>query len=241
MAAAEPICESPPRKVPVIWQDHTCEGCGKTFRPKRAENNRYCSRDCWYSTAASKAEARAVTCEGAHCPVYCQLCPGCGRAYVSRKPTKCCPSSTCYQRLAIRQSRPDLLTARPCPQCATLFVPHTRGRPLQYCSPSCLKRATKNSFGTRTARAKAAGVICEPVDRTLVFARDGWTCRLCGTGTPRTAMGSMVPNAPELDHVIPLACKGPHTYGNTQCLCRRCNMWKKDRVLGEKDRPHWAL
>lgn len=47
--------------------------------------------------------------------------------------------------------------------------------------------------------------------------------RLCGCGTPKRLRGSYEPSAPELDHVVPLAMGGTHTWGNVKCSCRRCN------------------
>jgi 5-methylcytosine-specific restriction endonuclease McrA len=67
------------------------------------------------------------------------------------------------------------------------------------------------------------------VDPFTVFDRDGWRCRACGTVTPKELRGTIEPNAPELDHVVPLAMGGGHTYKNTQLLCRSCNRLKSDK------------
>jgi 5-methylcytosine-specific restriction endonuclease McrA len=40
-------------------------------------------------------------------------------------------------------------------------------------------------------------------------------------------------DAPELDHIVPLACGGAHTYQNTQCTCRECNGRKGATILGQ--------
>lgn len=32
-----------------------------------------------------------------------------------------------------------------------------------------------------------------------------------------------------LDHIVPISKGGPHTYSNTQCLCRDCNLKKSDK------------
>jgi 5-methylcytosine-specific restriction endonuclease McrA len=62
-----------------------------------------------------------------------------------------------------------------------------------------------------------------------VFERDGWKCQICGKQTPRARRGYRYSNAPELDHRIPISKGGPHTYGNTQCACRACNLEKSNR------------
>lgn len=68
------------------------------------------------------------------------------------------------------------------------------------------------------------------VDRTKLFERDGWRCYICGDETPREMMGSHHPRAPEVDHIIPFAAGGQHTWVNTACACRSCNSAKKDSL-----------
>ena len=69
----------------------------------------------------------------------------------------------------------------------------------------------------------------ERVDRQVVFERDAWMCRLCMRPTNRHA-DFPDPDYPTLDHIIPLARGGPHTYGNVQTACFRCNASKGDRL-----------
>ena len=73
----------------------------------------------------------------------------------------------------------------------------------------------------------------ENVDPLKVFARDKWRCTLCGVKTPIELRGTLKPNAPELDHILPVSKGGTHTYTNTQCACRRCNSTKADKPLGQ--------
>lgn len=74
----------------------------------------------------------------------------------------------------------------------------------------------------------------EYVNPFKVFERDGWRCQICGKPTPRSRRGTLHPNAPELDHIVPISKGGPHAYANTQCACRACNIEKGDRfALGQ--------
>ncbi|MGK2903149.1 MAG: HNH endonuclease [Mycobacterium sp.] len=77
-------------------------------------------------------------------------------------------------------------------------------------------------------RAKLAEVVVEEVLHSVVFERDRYTCMLCGIKCDPEA-GRWASNLPTLDHIIPLAHGGEHSYGNTQTLCRRCNCRKGDR------------
>jgi 5-methylcytosine-specific restriction endonuclease McrA len=56
-----------------------------------------------------------------------------------------------------------------------------------------------------------------------VFKRDGYRCQLCGIKTR-----GMVPNpkAPTVDHIVPLAHGGDHSFLNVQCACFACNSRK---------------
>jgi 5-methylcytosine-specific restriction endonuclease McrA len=90
-----------------------------------------------------------------------------------------------------------------------------------------LKHAAK---AKRRAREAIAAQAFDPMK---VFARDGWRCRLCGAKTPRAFRGTYEPNAPELDHIVPLALGGSHTPGNCQLACRSCNGRKGATALGQ--------
>ena len=87
---------------------------------------------------------------------------------------------------------------------------------------------------THRKRARLAGRENERVDRIKVFSRANWKCQLCGTATPRSLLGTMQPNAPTLDHIVPISKGGAHAYLNLQCACWACNCWKKkDNVQGQ--------
>ncbi|MGE3807155.1 MAG: HNH endonuclease [Gemmataceae bacterium] len=112
---------------------------------------------------------------------------------------------------------------------------------LAYCSESCAKAAYRGSQAFKAhkrARRKAdkyrrrASVI-ERFDPLEVLARDRWRCQLCGVKTPERLRGTYQPNAPELDHIIPIALGGSHSRANTQCACRSCNGTKGARELGQ--------
>jgi 5-methylcytosine-specific restriction endonuclease McrA len=60
-----------------------------------------------------------------------------------------------------------------------------------------------------------------PLTRNAVFARDGHRCQYC-TGP-----------AESLDHVIPKSRGGTHSWDNVVACCRRCNIRKGSKLLGE--------
>lgn len=65
-------------------------------------------------------------------------------------------------------------------------------------------------------------------------ARDGDFCRACGFKIDFDA-AKYDDLAPEIDHIVPLAREGTHTWDNVQLLHGRCNRTKSDRLI--PDRP----
>lgn len=86
-----------------------------------------------------------------------------------------------------------------------------------------------------------------------VLARDGHVCGYCGVENLRTGSGG----AGTMDHIIPRAKGGRHTWENVTASCRPCNSIKRDytldqmlemgpdkpNVLGEKEKwaARWTL
>lgn len=61
-----------------------------------------------------------------------------------------------------------------------------------------------------------------PVSRREVFRRDHYTCQYCRS-----------PKRLTLDHVLPRAKGGTHTWDNVVTACESCNWAKGDRLLAE--------
>lgn len=101
------------------------------------------------------------------------------------------------------------------------------------CQPCRLRRPASKDAARKARKLTERGVRTEMVDARQVLARDGWRCQLCGVKTPPRYRGSFRPNAPEVDHIIPIACGGEHSYRNTQCACRQCNLAKRDSPMGQ--------
>lgn len=70
----------------------------------------------------------------------------------------------------------------------------------------------------------------EHVDHMTVYERDNWICHICGEGIDPQASGEDVMKA-SLDHVIPLAGGGEHSYANCKAAHLSCNASKGARIL----------
>lgn len=208
----------------------------------------YCSSSCkqraWSN--ANPARARAWKPKRVQNPFsiyFTGYCCDCGCAVGGRWELKRC--QRCTSERQRRASREAVLASNQakhkaigkvvcCRGCGCEFCP-LYGEKLTMTCPACqpvLKHEMRLAAkARRSKRLRTANR--ETVVRRKVFERDGWKCKLCGTNTPKQLMGSTQPNAPELDHAMPVSRDGAHTYANTQLLCRSCNGWKGAMTMDE--------
>ena len=74
-------------------------------------------------------------------------------------------------------------------------------------------------------RALKRGVTIEKVSRAVVYERDSGRCHLCGR--------KVNPKRWHLDHLIPLARGGEHSYLNVAVACPKCNMHKGVKAVAQ--------
>lgn len=93
---------------------------------------------------------------------------------------------------------------------------------------SAAKRAPQRRDAARKRRAAIRAVRVEQVNSHVVFEQASWVCGICDTGIPRITLWPH-PLSASLDHIIPLASGGEHSYANTQPAHLACNMSKGAR------------
>jgi 5-methylcytosine-specific restriction endonuclease McrA len=74
-------------------------------------------------------------------------------------------------------------------------------------------------------RAQRLGAEAVLVERDEILERDNNRCRECKTDLRGQTW--------HLDHIVPLALGGTHTWGNLQALCAPCNWSKGARLAGQ--------
>lgn len=225
-------------------QAKTCAHCGvdfgKDYKPKGGRPKRFCGQSCAEAFHAAKGIAATAPRRAARLverlsrQAQVHPCVVCSSPIVGSIRQTC--SRVCHYLLSQSKQigKPKLQPDFPkvC-ACGKSFMAHrTSSRLCQRCS---LK--TGRRIGKALRKARIEGVYCENVDPFKVFTRDHWRCRRCGVETPRSLRGTYDDDAPELDHIVPLAHGGAHTYLNTQCLCRRCNRVKGASVQGQPALP----
>lgn len=207
----------------------SCRVCGAPYQqtgPRHLSCSRACSRS---HIAAVRPSRAALVLDARNC-----LC--CGdefqpRTYQNNYCSARCKSLSKLQNAkASRTPKRDAALVKQCQECGGDFSPRDTRQYL--CSVSCNAKV-QGRIGSRTRRARIAGVPSERVDPILVFERDGWRCHICGVKTLKAKRGSIHPRAPELDHIIPIARGGEHSYRNTACSCSTCNRSKGAKLIGQ--------
>lgn len=77
-------------------------------------------------------------------------------------------------------------------------------------------------------RARKRNAFVEVVDPLVVYERDEGICGICGQFIPPSEKY-------DVDHIIPLAKKGTHSYRNSQLSHIHCNSWKSGRMVVVED------
>lgn len=218
---------------------------------KRGLKNRWCSRACMSAAFTAIRNELLSKSPPKFSKIKCSKCLDCLTPLVSRgnsggnsggnKARQRC--ARCTRAYALNNAALAGLVLHKekartvfCKHCEIVFCPLYGAKRTTYCSDYCAVSAFRRLPSTRAkkrtekairrARERANLPFCEAFDPFDVFERDGWQCRLCGIDTPRSLRGTYQADAPELDHIIPLALGGSHTKANTQCACRSCNALK---------------
>lgn len=217
-----------------------CLSCGAQFQHAqvgKGRKPRYCSPEC----RATRDKAQKLACRQRRkagvrvnaaprrTPVMVSfVCENCGASASREKAhegNRFC-SAKCHDDHHWERRKAEPVAERQCKACGIAFQP--KGTAHVYCTTECKYRVWyPNKRAMR--RANTVG----NVDPFKVFDRDGWKCQLCGKPAPKRLRGSHDPLAPELDHIVPLSKGGAHTYENTQCAHRSCNMSKGAKPMGQ--------
>ena len=185
--------------------ERTCDFCAHDFTTK-THIARYCSLECAKRDAAGWSKAKDIV-------------PYVSAPKPTQAPTTVIPSNNWY-------------TAGTCRVCGDTFVS-------QYmhvtCSTQC--QDTYDTDRKREARhrrrARLRNAYRAKVTPSKVYERDGYKCHLCGKRTKADAKAPH-PQAPTLDHIVPLAQGGTHEPSNVATACFICNSRKGDRMAGDQ-------
>jgi len=233
---SEPVKEPPRyrRGSAIPYETKPCAQCGKpilrnTNNPESWAAKHYCSNDCqakaqskpgrrqdrwrdktydwasWWERSRAREDKRDLR----------------EQARLRRRYAKL---SCLLTPRAVRNRQPRHFLGWYCKACGEAYIFWT-SKPQ---APYCMACNTAHHRRPANRRAKQRGVAYEVVVPERVFERDNWTCQLCGE-----PVSGVVPedSAPTIDHIVPLAKNGPHTYSNVQCAHFLCNCLKRDVLI----------
>lgn len=218
-----------------------CECCGQSFKPRRAGNkdsNRCCSRACGFDVLRRDRKAasdkRDALLQAQRHAARQHVCLNCSVAFEAQPSAKyCSPSCASQHHNKMKVGRK---VERACGECQRCFVPTYGDKRRAFCSDTC---AARNNHRISKGKARAArfGAETEAINPMKIMERDGWRCHICGGHAPRELRGTFAADAPEVDHIIPLARGGHHIESNVACAHRRCNIEKGDGLARDDDEP----
>ena len=141
--------------------------------------------------------------------------------------------------LALSELRRHLLCERTCPICGSTFHPDFRLHRV-CCSHECSKKYQRwANSDLHRHRAKRYGVEYDnTISLAALFERDGGTCQICGgpCDWDDREWGDCGPTYPSIDHIVPFAQGGEHTWDNVQLAHHLCNSRKGTKLRIGVDR-----
>lgn len=229
--------------------ERECLFCGKKFIPRRI-NNTYCCKVCVDN--ASKVRHGIE-------PVYDikKTCPKCGREFNTRHKRKIYCSESCLNRKGVRSwdeyiadikreaeiKREHKLIGleqrkekRECAICGTLFV-CLNEESRKTCSHEC---SQKYKHKRQNRRIPPKQLIDKDITLEKLYKRDRGICYICGLECNwedyKKVDGTFIcgPLYPSIEHTVPLAKGGLHSWENVRLAHFRCN-WIKGVEVGFSD------
>lgn len=120
-----------------------------------------------------------------------------------------------------------------CVGCGKLFIGNT-----MYCSQRCSKKQEdRRKEHRRRIRTKSNGSFDNDITLDKLINRDNNICYLCGkecnTNDYEVINNTFIAGNyyPSIEHIIPLAKGGTHTWENIKLAHRICNTLKRDKIL----------
>lgn len=127
------------------------------------------------------------------------------------------------------QGRTPIRLCEPCKapavhECPSCGVVHQRASPS--CSDACSISLRRRRYRRKNDRRQAI-IAQSPESFTAddVFDRDGYRCGICGCPVDRSLEWPDLGSA-SVDHIVPFARGGEHTFSNVQCSHLICNINK---------------
>lgn len=211
-----------------------------------------------YENNKSRILIRCLKCGSAHERAYVDLysggyhCPNCRKAEREKREKKRARENAEKKELirfnkswryaALKEVEVhEQISMVICPICGKLFIPSVVGKQQRYCSEKCRNRAAehkKRPVKDAKRRSRIAVRCDNNITIQALYKRDNGKCWLCGELTSLddatvSEQGAFIAGDyyPSIDHVVPLAKGGAHTWDNVKLAHRICNSRKRDKII----------
>lgn len=240
---------------------YICKHCHQEYETIHKDRNQYCSRKCafkdiynWHRGGrvrdADIIDRVCISCGKVYqdcpflsdyCSVQCKergaklVCNVCEQIFYGRPNMLCCSDECRLQRKRDQYER--YMTQKIgdrtyiCQECGKQFIAPYGDKRRAFCSRKCGKRHAGRIHNMKR-KAQKRGLPSENLDPLQVFERDGWRCGICKKHVNKS-LEFPHPRSASLDHIIPLARGGPHTWENVQLAHLACNNRKRDSDGGQ--------
>ena len=203
-----------------------CECCHKQFKQSQSGTNK---------KAGHKVRFCSMTCRVDHGKTVRDERLGVRRLWLNNNKAQ----RLVARQIAKKNAKPEPpkpikpVMVKHCPLCGDMF----HSIRAKYCSDRCSRlsyretpvyKAHKKAWRLKRKAMDRGATVADKFNPFKVFDRDGWKCQICGIKTPKFLRGTYKPNAPELDHIVPISKGGQHTMTNAQTSCRSCNATKSN-------------
>lgn len=237
------------------WKEHSdqrkkytfvCKYCGQEYQVHDKNRNQFCCREHAFAYKTARSEQRKRDKElgiGASCKIFIGTCVECGKPFVHRRRRTICSRECKLARgrrlwgehkeaIGRKQGRIQRIA---CQHCGREFEQVVYNKVKIYCSRKCARAAWRvanpekatlmKAIERRRRRAMKMATLHVDIDPWAVYERDGWRCGICGRKV-RRGLSFPHPMSASLDHIVPLASGGSHTWDNVQCAHFICNSRK---------------
>lgn len=169
-----------------------------------------------------------------HYPIHCKVCRDRERAereQWEREERERIKAEKKVERLRLEQEKREA-RRHPCYVCGTMTL-----KP-KYCCKACATKAQEKNRETSRRIKIQSNLIDRDITLRKLYQRDNGRCYICGLDCSyddyiRTDTAFIAGDFyPSIDHIIPLAKGGKHSWDNVRLAHRRCNYCKSDTSPG---------
>lgn len=196
-----------------------CPCCKSTFKTY-STNKVYCSNECriTHKTAQRNAKRTIV--------IKRWECFYCNKIHYGKRVKKFCNSDCAHKSSYKSKARIHTIKCKECGKHKEVTY-----RRKVFCSDECNRKYEwRRKEVKRRKKIKANGEVHWDISIERLLKRDGSTCYLCGENTIK-GEDTNHELYPSIEHVIPIAKGGTHTWDNVKIAHRRCNWEKRDDII----------